>query len=485
MAECRTVRFEPPPPDIVDRLARHRTIGQAPPAELQWLAAHGRLRLYEAGENVAHKGTTIEESGMGLEIVLSGRFAIFVDYGGAPRKVLEWQGGDIGGRLPFSRMARSPGEAVTETAVEILSLPPECFADLIRECPVVTGLCVHVMVDRARAFNTNDWRVEKMASLGKLAAGLAHELNNPASAVARSGQALYERTEDVDRAARALAAAHLTDAQLAAIDRVRETGLDPHASASRSPIERADREDDLAAWLTRHGANVSAAEPLADTAVAIPQLDELAKLLPREALTAALDWVAASREIRTLASENERAGLRIAELVGAIKRLTYVDRAPVSEPTDIEQGLRDTLAILGHKTRAKSVRVSIDLAPDLPRVHAIGGELNQVWMNILDNALDAVTPGGAVQVTAQPEGRYLVVRVIDDGPGILPEHVPRVFDPFFTTKAPGEGTGLGLEVARARARGHGGDIEVDSRPGRTEFRVLLPLPEHGPGQRPI
>ena len=479
-----SVRFEPAPRDIVDRLAEHRTIGQAPRRELEWLAAHGRLRFYDAGECVARKGMTIEESGMGLEIVLAGRFAIFVDRGGARRRVLEWQSGDIGGRLPFSRMARSPGEAVTETPVEILAVPPECFAELIRECPVVTGMCVHVMLDRSRAFSTSDWQVEKMASLGTLAAGLAHELNNPASAVARSGQALQQRTEDGDRAARALAAARLTDAQLAALDRVREACLDARPMPSQSPVERADREDDLAVWLTRHGANQSAGEALADTPVTIQALDELADALPREALVAALDWVAASCEVRTLAAESERAGLRIAELVGAIKRLTYMDRAPIPEPTDIEQGLRDTLAILGYKARKKSVHVTIDLPPSLPRVHAIGGELNQVWMNLLDNALDAVAPGGSVLATARPEGRYLVVRVVDDGPGIPPEHAPRVFDPFFTTKPPGEGTGLGLEVARARVRGHGGEIDFDSRPGRTEFRVALPLPEVTPSAGP-
>jgi signal transduction histidine kinase len=474
------MRFEPPPPDIVDRLAQHRTIGGAPRAEREWLAAHGRLRRYAAGESIARTGQTIEETEMGLEIVLSGHFAIHVDRGGARRKVFEWQGGDIGGMLPFSRMARSPGEAVTDTPVDILSIAPTCFPDLIRECPVVTGLCVHVMLDRARAFNTSDWQDEKMASLGKLAAGLAHELNNPASAVARSAGLLQRRVVEAHRAARAVAVAGLGEVQFAAIDRVRDACLAAPAPVSRSALDRADREDEIAGWLARHGAAGTAAEALADTGVTLDALDALAQAVTGDALDAALEWIAADGEIRTLATETERAGSRISELVGAMKRLTYMDRAPVPELLVLEQGLRDTLAILAHKARTKTVSVTIDVPADLPAVHAIGGELNQVWMNLLDNALDAVLSGGHVTVTARAEGPNLVVRVIDDGCGIAPEDASRVFDPFFTTKPPGKGTGLGLEVARARVRGHGGDIEFDSRPGRTEFRVRLPRHEGAP-----
>ena len=191
----------------------------------------------------------------------------------------------------------------------------------------------------------------------------------------------------------------------------------------------------------------------------------------------ALDWVAEGCLVRTLALESERAGARISDLVSAMKRLTYMDRAPVQEPVDVEQGLRDALLVLGHKARKKSVAVQVTVAPDLPRVYAIGGQLEQVWMNLIDNALDAVDVGGQVAIAAKPEGRWLVVRVIDDGPGIAPEHQKRIFDPFFTTKAPGQGTGLGLEIARTGVRGHGGDIDFVSKPGRTEFRVSLPLRE--------
>jgi signal transduction histidine kinase len=280
---------------------------------------------------------------------------------------------------------------------------------------------------------------------------------------------------EADRAARALARVGLTQAQLEAIERVREACMGEEHAVSLSPLERADREDSIAEWLRAHGADGSAVDALAETSVTVEVLDELAEHMQGDALDAALDWVAAGCSVRTLAQESERAGSKISELVGAMKRLTHMDRAPVAEPVDVEQGLRDTLMVLGHKARDKSLSLKIDVAPGLPRVHAIGGELEQVWMNVLDNAFDAVDLGGHVSVTAKPEGYALVVRIVDDGPGIAPEIRGRIFDPFFTTKAPGEGTGLGLDIARGYLTRHGGEIDFDSRPGRTEFRVTLPL----------
>jgi signal transduction histidine kinase len=388
---------------------------------------------------------------------------------------MEWQAGDISGVLPFSRMTASPGDSLAEATVETLSIARELFPELLHACPVITGICVHVMLDRARVFNTSEWQDEKLASLGKLAAGLSHELNNPAAAVARSARVLKSTMAEADRAARALAVVGLTTENLDALERLRAACLLENAPVSRSPLERADREDEIAEWLERHGADQSAVEGLAASAVTIAGLDQIAEVIPAEALDAALDWVAAGSTVRTLADEIERAGARVSELVSAMKRLTHMDRAPTPEPVDIEQGVRDTLMVLSHKARSKSVSVRVDVAPELPQVRAIGGELNQVWMNLLDNALDAVGLGGHIAVVVKPEGHWLVVRVIDDGPGISPEHRARVFDPFFTTKPVGQGTGLGLEIARTRVRGHGGEIDFDSRAGRTEFRVSLPL----------
>jgi signal transduction histidine kinase len=215
----------------------------------------------------------------------------------------------------------------------------------------------------------------------------------------------------------------------------------------------------------------------AATGITRDMLDELARSLPDDAFDAAVRWIAAAHTARGLAADVERATRRIHDLVSAVKRFTFMDRATVGEPSSIAQPLADTVAVLAAKARAKSAMVTLDIPVDLPRVKMYGGELNQVWSNLLENALDSVGEHGkvAVNARAEPPGN-VVVRIVDDGPGIPAENMKRIFDPFFTTKPIGQGTGLGLDIARRIVRRHDGDIDVDSRPGggRTEFRVTLP-----------
>jgi len=455
---------------LVERLAAHRTLGTVPREQLEWLAAHGKLRQITVGEVVARPGDQIRE----LYVVLTGHFTIRVDQGDGPRKVLEWGAGDVGGLLPFSRMQRSPGVTTVDEDGELLMVGSDCFPEMISRCQQITAALVHVMVDRARRFTSSGFQVEKMVSLGRLAAGLAHELNNPASALARTAGELASRVFELEASALALGAVRLSAEQLSAVAAARARCDKPGARSTLSPLERADREDAVADWVAGHGGCGVTADELAETPLTVEQLDHLAGALGEDALGFALRSLVAGYRTRTLASEVESAAKRIHKLVAAIKGFTYMDQSRIPRPVEIGKGLADTMEVLRSKARGKSVEVSLRVADDLPTVEALGGELNQVWDNLISNAIDAVPESGHIEVTAVGQPKWVVVTVVDDGPGIPPGIVERIFDPFFTTKPMGSGTGLGLDIARRIVREHEGQLEVESRPGRTEFRVLLP-----------
>jgi signal transduction histidine kinase len=455
--------------DLLARLAQHRALGKAPPSEHAWLATHGSRYVYEIGDIITRKG----EQAQHLIILFTGHVVIRSDRGAGAHRIFEWKAGDVGGAMPYSRGASPPRDACAEERTEVLALDKSLFSELTRECPVVTAELVHAMVDRARQFTSGDLRDEKLVSLGKLSAGLAHELNNPASAVVRSSKILIESLTGAEEASRILASAGLTAEQFAAIDRARAMCDAARGNAPRTPLERADREDELTDWLADHRATQEFAIPLADTGITPGALDLLAKTVTGDALEAALGWISATVLVKSLAGEIERAAERIHELVAAVKGFSYMDHAPAAEPVDIRRGIADTLTMLNSKSRAKGITVGVEIADDVPRVYAVGAELNQVWMNLIDNAIDAVGKGGHVTVAAERDRTGVLVRVTDDGPGVPPEIQGRIFDPFFTTKGVGEGTGLGLDIVRRLLQRHDGDISLDSKPGHTEFQVRL------------
>ena len=461
--------------DLIDRLTEHKALGAAPREELAWLVSQGSLRHLSTGDVLTAKGT----KPTGLFVLLSGCISISVDRGNGLQKIMEWRAGEVTGLLPYSRLVSPPGDTVAQEPSDILEVPRDCLRAMTRECYEVTAILVHSMLDRVRTFNSSDLHNEKMVSLGRLSAGLAHELNNPASAIERSAALLDDRLKECEAAARELGAAQLTESQLAVVDSVRNACGATRDRGVRSPIEEAEREEAIADWLADHGLNTALAEALADTAITFETLDRLAGAAEGPVLNTVLRWAAAGFTVRGLASEIQDAATRISGLVTAVKGFTHMDQAAVAGPVDLLKGLSDTVAVLKAKARTKSVAVAIEVEPGLPRVRGFAGELNQVWANLIDNALDAVPHSGRIEVLANRDGRRVVVRVVDNGSGI-PEHIrERIFDPFFTTKSVGQGTGLGLDIVRRLVRHNDGEISVESQAGRTEFRVTLPIAEAG------
>jgi len=457
-----------PSESIVDQLAGLPLFKSVPRPELEWLEAHGEVRTYAMGSIPSRVGEPVDE----MVLLVTGRVGLYGESGGTRRKILEAGAGGVGGVLPYSRFQRAPGTSIIEEEAIVLALHQRHFPLLISQCPALTTALVHQMLDRAREYRTAQLNDDRLQSLSRLASGFAHELNNPASAAARTAQSLVVLLDEEERAARELAGAGLSDEQLAAVDGIRrDCG---RSAQTRTALEAADREDDIAEWLSRHGIEPAAGDALAASDVTIAALDHVAGALPSRALGMAIRWVASGCAARAAVGQIEAATARIHDLVRAVKGFTFMDREGVPEHVDVARGLADTLAMLEGKARTKSATVRFEAAADLPRVDGFGSEINQVWEKLADNALDAVGDRGTVTITATARGDSILVRIADDGPGIPEEIRTRIFDPFFTTKPVGQGTGLGLDLARRIVHLHGGDIEFSSQPGHTVFRVRLP-----------
>ena len=463
----------PTTPELVDRLAAHRTIGSAPRAELEWLARHGELRRFEVGERAVVKGTPLDE----MVVMLTGHIAMSYERSTGRRFALEGFAGDLTALLPYSRAGLAMGDIDVLEPTEALCLHRRFFPELLRECPTIVEFAVHVMLERSRLFNAATAQDDKMMAMGRIAAGLAHELNNPASAASRSAKQLGAALTAAERAAEAIGALQLSEARRSRLEDIAGGTLMPTSTGVFSAIERADHEEDIAEWLDANGADASLADTLAESGVSRHLLDAVADDFDGDDLNVVLRWLGAVNNVRTLAAEVERATTRIHNLVSSVKRFTYMDRGMAPEPTDITQGLNDTVAVLSTKAKAKSVAIRMDIAPQLPRVMANPGELNQVWSNLIENAIDALPEGGAgeLRVVARAVGKEVAVCVIDNGPGVPADLQQRIFEPFFTTKPIGQGTGMGLDIALRVVRQFGGSILLDSKPGRTEFHVSLPV----------
>jgi signal transduction histidine kinase len=366
------------------------------------------------------------------------------------------------------------GRALTES--RILKFPSSRFPELIQKMPELTQRLVGVMADRIREVTRVEQQRDRLAGLGKLSAGLAHELNNPASAAKRATSLLRDAFKRIKDAVQELGKHQLTATQKSEIERLEASFLQP-AQDPLDTLAISDLEDQIDSLLRSHGQSDlwQLASDLAHRGVKPEVLESLFATLDADVARAALVRIAASVEIANLLNEIESSTSRISDLVRAVKEYTYMDQTP-AQSVDVVKGLENTLTILHHKLkRGVTVRREYEKVPLL--VNSFGSELNQVWTNIIDNAIDAMGGKGELRVRTYRDDTCVVVEIADNGPGILPEVKAHIFEPFFTTKGVGEGTGLGLDTVQRIVKKHRGTIQVNSKPGDTRFQVFLPLVE--------
>ncbi|WP_426744835.1 ATP-binding protein [Myxococcus faecalis] len=330
--------------------------------------------------------------------------------------------------------------------------------------------------ERLRCLEHTVLRQEKLAALGRHAAGLAHEMNNPASAGRRATEQLTQAMDAQEDLSVALDQWRLTQAQRQLLLRTCRQSQGRGATRDMDPLTRGDAEDALATWMDAKGVvNAWDLSPtLLDAGIGEAQLEPLTQALPAQALPDALAWLEALVRTRALLAEVRQSTTRLAELAGAVKSYTHAGKEQ-PEPVDVHEGLENTLLLLNYKLK-HGVEVKREYDRSLPRVQALPGMLNHVWTNLVDNAIDAMGGKGHLTVRTAKDEDSLLVEVVDDGPGIPPELLPRIWEPFFTTKPMGQGTGLGLDIIRrVIVDRHHGDVRVESRPGRTAFQIRLPL----------
>jgi signal transduction histidine kinase len=455
--------------DLILRLESLPSLSQMPRPELEWLAQHGKHEIHQPGL-IRAKGLPAEN----LWIILAGQIAVHIDRGAGPKVAnTELRTGSVTGLLPYSRLTRFPGDVHVEEKTEILSISVKDFPSMINKCPLFTAHTVHSMIDRTRIYTTSDLQDEKMISMGKLAAGLAHELNNPASVNIRDAKLLRESQTDAESTSRILREADLNRKQFDEIENLRSVCIERSHNAGLSPLQKSDLNDNIMEWLEQNQVDTIHAGPLADLAVTPEDLDNLRTTLQGKVLETALKWIIASYRIYILSVEIENASNQIYKLVDAVKKFTYMDNLAEKELIDLEAGICDSVRVLDAKSKSKNAEIILEIDKNLPRIRANGAELNQVWFGLLDNALDAIPQSGKIRIQAGLEANLIKVRIIDNGSGIPRKQIAMIFDPFYTTKSPGQGTGLGLDLSRRIIRRYNGDINVQSKPGKTEFCVNL------------
>jgi signal transduction histidine kinase len=443
---------------------------------LQWILEHTSYTEYEDGTAIRKLGEAQNE----MFLLLEGSVNFYMDVNG--RQVYYFTFGNdiatggVSGLLPYSRMKVSPGYAYASGKVRALLMHRDHFPELERRSPELIQRLVGYMTERARLFATIQLQHEKVSALGKLSAGIAHELNNPASAISRIASELskkmelnYQLTQKfLEQGVKASGLQNINDLVKA---------KEKQDKAKLSAMQRIEREDAIRDWVERYCPDLDCdiTETFMDAGFSDEDLETIRVQTSEDDFVQLLRWLENLLSSQRLIKDLGEASSRISNLVGAIKSHVHMDRTNELQLTNIHNDIDNTLTLLGYKLREKNITVNKTYCNDLVDIPAYVGELNQVWTNIIDNAIYAIDKNGELTIETSCNSKNVKVKIIDNGSGIPKEIMSRIFDPFFTTKKVGQGTGIGLDIVNRIIKRHNGEIKVYSEPGRTEFDVCIPV----------